>query len=161
MNTIGSMLSSCGAVLLRQRKHFVWRLPNGQKYVTACTPSDRRAEANQISELRHRLGAVDYAPKTEPGERREKRHKPGRDETLNITAGPDRTGVTLREQLSATGIVEQALRVTVEKQRIHIQNQRAEIRALREFRAHCWGCRLRTLMARLLTKLKAAKEATR
>lgn len=48
-------LKSCGAVLLRQKNHQVWRLPNGRNYVISQTPSDHRAARNQLKVLRRLL----------------------------------------------------------------------------------------------------------
>lgn len=44
-----------GMVLVRERKHRVYRHPSGRIFVTAKTASDRRAIANNIAELRRFL----------------------------------------------------------------------------------------------------------
>ena len=54
--TILDQLKRAGAVLVRQKNHQIWRLPNGRNYVMAQTPSDRRAERNQVAALRKLLG---------------------------------------------------------------------------------------------------------
>lgn len=56
MNIV-QQLKRAGAVLVRQRKHQVWRLPDGRNFVMAATPSDGRASANQIQMLRRILRA--------------------------------------------------------------------------------------------------------
>lgn len=56
MTQIEKLLRASGAVLVRTRKHRVYRLPNGRNYVIAATASDRRAQANQVAELRRQLG---------------------------------------------------------------------------------------------------------
>jgi hypothetical protein len=48
---ITQQLKQCGAVLLRQRTHEVWRLPNGRRFVRSVSPSDRYAFRNQEREL--------------------------------------------------------------------------------------------------------------
>jgi hypothetical protein len=51
------LLRSNGFTLLRQRKHLVWRHPSGRNFVTAKTPSDRRAQVAIRSSLRRFLRA--------------------------------------------------------------------------------------------------------
>lgn len=53
--SVSEMLTNAGAVLLRNRKHEVWQLPNGKQFVRAKTPSDFRADANNASVLRRLL----------------------------------------------------------------------------------------------------------
>lgn len=55
--TILDQLKRAGAVLVRQKNHQIWRLPNGRNYVISQTPSDGRAVKNQLSVLRRLLGA--------------------------------------------------------------------------------------------------------
>ena len=55
--TIQQQLKRAGAVLVRQRKHQIWRLPDGRNFVMAATPSDGRATANQVQQLRRMLRA--------------------------------------------------------------------------------------------------------
>jgi hypothetical protein len=44
--------------LVRGKKHRVYRNPEGKTLVMAATPSDRRADANALTELRHLLNAT-------------------------------------------------------------------------------------------------------
>jgi len=53
--TILEQLKRAGAVLVRQKNHQVWRMPNGRNYVMSQTPSDWRAEQKQMSVLRRLL----------------------------------------------------------------------------------------------------------
>lgn len=53
--TILDQLKRSGAVLVRQKNHQVWRLPNGRNYVMSQTPSDHRAARNQLKVLRRLL----------------------------------------------------------------------------------------------------------
>ena len=56
---IDRLLAQSGAVLIRQNKHLVYRLPNGRNFVAAKTSSDpERAAKNGLSDLRRALGAV-------------------------------------------------------------------------------------------------------
>ena len=55
---IDRLLAASGAVLVRQNKHLIYRLPNGQNFVAAKTSSDPdRAAKNSLSDLRRALGA--------------------------------------------------------------------------------------------------------
>ena len=45
------MLRANGAVLLRHKKHFVYKLPDGKRFVTSKTPSDHLSELNAIKRL--------------------------------------------------------------------------------------------------------------
>jgi hypothetical protein len=56
---VSRLLNESGAVLVRQSKHLVYRLPNGQNFVAAKTSSDPgRAAKNNLSQLRRALGLV-------------------------------------------------------------------------------------------------------
>ncbi len=57
------MLEQSGAVLARQNKHLVYRLPNGRTFTRHKTPSDHRAALNELSDLRRALGVVRGKPK--------------------------------------------------------------------------------------------------
>jgi hypothetical protein len=46
------MIEACGAQLIRQNKHLVYRLPNGKRLVMSKTPSDQRSILNTISDLK-------------------------------------------------------------------------------------------------------------
>jgi hypothetical protein len=55
---IDRLLAESGAVLVRHKKHLVYRLPNGRNFVAAKTPSDpARAAKNNLSDLRRALQA--------------------------------------------------------------------------------------------------------
>jgi hypothetical protein len=50
-------LCEAGAVLVRQRKHYIYRLPSGRIVSVPRSPSDWRTVRNKISELRNpRIG---------------------------------------------------------------------------------------------------------
>ena len=69
------LLKKLGAVLVRTKRHNVWRLPNGATVVTSQSPSDRRAEANRISDIRHKMKLVDATPKLKTGKRRKRKER--------------------------------------------------------------------------------------
>jgi hypothetical protein len=50
------ILKEHGAVLARERKHRVWKLPDGRTFVMAKTASDRYTWRNNLSDLRNFLG---------------------------------------------------------------------------------------------------------
>jgi hypothetical protein len=50
-----SLLKECGSVLLRTKRHTVYRLPNGYIFSLASTSSDRRAAKNAMSHLKKML----------------------------------------------------------------------------------------------------------
>lgn len=72
-----AVLQAVGAKLLRQKKHLVYQLPNGQKLTLAKSPSDRRAEDNAITDVYHAAGVErpKQVKSTKP-----KTVKPGRQE---------------------------------------------------------------------------------
>jgi hypothetical protein len=49
-------LNRAGAVLARQRKHKIFRFPDGRIWVLPKSPSDTRAWLNNLCNLRRRLG---------------------------------------------------------------------------------------------------------
>ena len=55
MSAILDELKRVGAVLVSRKKHQKWRLPNGRVFTMSQTPSDWRAELNQLSDLRKLL----------------------------------------------------------------------------------------------------------
>lgn len=74
LKEILSILSDVGAVVVRQRKHQVYRLPSGETFVVAATPSDgQHAYANALGDLKRRLGL--YGERGVKGERREKKRR--------------------------------------------------------------------------------------
>lgn len=58
---ISELLYTAGAHLIRKNSHQVYRFPNGRNFVTAATPSDRRASRNSLADLRRILEAQSAA----------------------------------------------------------------------------------------------------
>lgn len=72
---IATLLKQHGAVLERQRKHQVWRFPDGRIYVQASTPSDSVCnDQNDLCQLRRMLGITRETNKNP--QRRTKRGAP-------------------------------------------------------------------------------------
>ena len=59
---VTKMLNEHGAVLIRQNKHLVYRLPNGRVFTRVKTPSDHRTPLNELSDLRRALGVERPTP---------------------------------------------------------------------------------------------------
>jgi hypothetical protein len=69
-----SLIEQNGGVLVRQRKHKVYRFPNGATFVVASTPECPLAYDNALAHLKRLLGI--YPPdRGAPGTRRNKRLK--------------------------------------------------------------------------------------
>lgn len=66
---IDALLIEANAVLIRQGKHLVYRLPNGEKFTRPKTPSCARSELNCYSHLRHVLGLT--SPESRVGDRKQ------------------------------------------------------------------------------------------
>lgn len=52
---VQQLLRESGAVLVRQKKHLVYQLPNGRRVTMSATPSDWRAERKQMRDIRRAL----------------------------------------------------------------------------------------------------------
>lgn len=61
------------AVLVRQKKHEVWRFPDGKTFTRAKTPSDSCSDKNSLMCLKSMLGL--NGERGTPGERRDKKVK--------------------------------------------------------------------------------------
>ena len=58
-------LDDAGAVFVRRSKHLIFRLPNGRNFVVAVTPSDHRAERQQLTQLRRLVRETNQPPHAE------------------------------------------------------------------------------------------------
>lgn len=102
---VNKLLTEIGAMLKRRKKHEVWELPNGKIFVRSQTPSDRRSDVQDLRDLRH---ALDKIPEHKEGQRREKKRKAGRVESIKYERTPSLN--SLADQLRNSGIVEDALK---------------------------------------------------
>ena len=64
------LLSEHGAILVREGRHRIYKLPTGQMFTRPKTPSDHRSTLNNLASLRHALG-IRRAPQPTRGERDE------------------------------------------------------------------------------------------
>lgn len=70
---VEALIRQHGGVLERQKKHRVYRFPDGRSFTIASTPSDSvHAERNNLTDLRHFLGI-----KREIHKNPRRRRKPG------------------------------------------------------------------------------------
>ncbi|HZT29446.1 MAG TPA: hypothetical protein VFA33_06165 [Bryobacteraceae bacterium] len=104
---IDRLLDEHGAVLLRDDKHRVYRLPNGQKFTSPKTPSDHRSMRNNLSSLRHALGVVHQTPNQE-GERKMQQQRPT-PPTAPQPAPPPPKVESLKERIEAAIASEEAI----------------------------------------------------
>lgn len=106
---VNQLLKDSGAVLKREHRHEVWRLPNGNSFTRSKTPSDRQTGRADLTTLRRALG-IENQGKGE-GERRDKKRRYPQarveSEPLRLVRTPRLTG-DLAEQLTASGFVEMA-----------------------------------------------------
>jgi hypothetical protein len=69
-----NLIEEHGGVLIRDKRHYVFEFPNGQRYTIPKTPSCTHSYANSAAALRTLLGT--HSPdRGAPGQRREKRLK--------------------------------------------------------------------------------------
>lgn len=106
-STLESLIEEHGGVLVRQRKHRVYRFPNGTTFTVASTPECPFAYDNALSFLKTLLG-VHPPDRGSPGERREKRpkRKTGRGSKV-LPAKPEEsvpTELTWKEKLAMAAI---------------------------------------------------------
>ena len=64
------ILKQYNAVLTRSKTHRVWKFPDGRIHVMPSTPSDRRAWANQLAQLRKFLELEKPERKKNPNRKR-------------------------------------------------------------------------------------------
>lgn len=132
---VSELLESCGAVLKRRRKHEVYELPNGQNFVRASTPSDRRSDLNNLTDLKHQLKVV--VPKkigAAPSRAKLSKAKPRK--TVSTERMKSRVAsLSLAESLRMAGLTDDVLRdrvVQVEAQILHLAEQIREIEKLQD-----------------------------
>jgi hypothetical protein len=148
---IDRLIAAHGGVLARDKRHNVWKFPNGGQWVQAKTPSDSRAWANALSDLRKVLGIAD-PERGKPGERRTVRKQPPVRAKKIEPAGP--LNSALADQLLASGAVERKLREEIERLTGVVTAERCAAAALakcyseivvemKRERDACLPCRLR------------------
>lgn len=131
-NKVDELLKESGAVLIRRKKHEIWRLPNGKNFVRSKTPSSRNTDKNSFSDLRNLLGVDEERGKE--GERRSKKTGGGRAETFNYTRN---INTALADKLSSNGILEEVLKKKIQV----LENQNKLL--IEEVENPCIFCRIK------------------
>lgn len=159
MDSVDALLKQSGAQLVRQNKHIVYKLPNGQTFVRASTASDHRAEKNAHSVLKRLLNINQGKGEGERRARKIKTVKPVvRERFERATMNP-----SIADQLRVTGATEAALREQIATLESELDLARYEVFALQatldlktdeiaELEARqclCWWCRLKRQIARV------------
>lgn len=150
---VNALLQSAGAVLVRRRKHKIWRLPNGNHFAESTSPggNPKANDLNHARDLRRALGITSTETKQE-GERREKKRKEGRPEPIKYE--PFKGNTLMAEKLQVSGAEALALRRVIETLELERGWYEEEIARLRgEIEAHrclppCWWCRLKRWKAK-------------
>lgn len=156
---IDRLLKEHGAELKRDKRHLIYKLPNGKTFTRSSTPSDRQTPKAELSDLKMALGLTGADGRGTPGERREKRPK-GKPQNGSLTLKPSgATGHTLSEQLSASGVVEGSLREELRMalddiQMLGFHNETlvakvVELEAVKSAPCVCWWCRLKRISFRV------------
>lgn len=138
---VNELLAGCGAVLKRRRKHEVYELPNGQNFVRASTPSDRKGDLNNLSDLKHQLKVV--VPKkigAAPSRAKLSRAKPRK--TVSTERMKSKVAsLSLAESLRMAGLTDDVLRDRVEAFESRLSEIEARLCRAEEHRATCLACR--------------------
>ena len=147
---VSRLIKQHGGVLVRTKRHKVWKFPDGRVFTTAATPSDYRAYANQLTDLKRTLGLT--KSEATVGARREKNIKRGSRSSFVVT--PSASSAML-EAMRKSALVEEVLydriaALTIELKNSRQANHRKKVQ-LRDLDTHikkCWGCRLRRWLRR-------------
>lgn len=110
---IRELVESVGGVLIREKKHLVFELPDGSKLTTAASPSSKRTLQEVRSDLIGRGFLSEERRAKAPADiRKSRRRRPGNTgeaKKWNAHQLPD-AGNSMAEALRDSGLVEQQLR---------------------------------------------------
>lgn len=56
MERVEELIREYGGLLVRTKRHFVYRFPDGRIFILSSTPSDSHTERNSLADLRKFLG---------------------------------------------------------------------------------------------------------
>jgi hypothetical protein len=133
------LLIEAGATVARQKKHEVWKLPDGRIWTRSKTPSDSHSDQNNLSDLKKMLGIRDGG-RSNPDRVKK---KPAHGGAGKAREWPSVGSNPLADQLRMSGAVEQKLREEMEMVKDRIVTIEAELLHERAERQACWCCRLR------------------
>lgn len=139
---VAQLLKEDGAVLVRSKKHEIWRLSNGKTFVQSQTPSDVKEGLASLADLKKLLG-IQTENDGRQNARRAKKRTNGRDTTIHYTKS---VNTSLADQLSIKGVTESALREDNEM----LKNQNELLIA--ELSDVCLFCRLKNWLKLNLSK---------
>lgn len=124
---VDRILREHNATLARSKNHEVWKFPDGRIFTRALTPSDYRAENNNLSDLNKMLGL--NVGKGLPGERRERRNRPGREG--NHPRITPTINSALADKLRMIGVAEDSLKHKLQSARSELKSSMAANRRKR------------------------------
>jgi hypothetical protein len=139
---VTEMLNECGAILKRAHKHQVWQLPNGKNFVRASTPSDRKGDLNNLSELKHQLEIVSPIRSSAPPKARMSKAKKPKGQSSTPRLKSNVASLSLAESLRMAGITDESLRDRVsglENRMGRIEQRQTDIEVRQ---SRCWACRI-------------------
>ena len=145
---VNELLSECGAVFKRGRKHEVYELPNGKNFVRAATPSDRRSDLNNLSDLKRQLEIVKPAENKGASPTRTKliRRKSVKGQSSTERMKSKVASLSLSESLRMAGLTDDVLRDRVSDVETRIcELERRQI-AMEQQLARSWALRFQRLV---------------
>lgn len=157
-----SLLKTLGAILVRKRKHEIWRLPDGRNWVRASTPSDSHSDANNFAQLKNLVGVEEIRIKNPDRVEKKKHGGDGKRRQLQPVGNSQ-----LADALRLSGAAESVLRDRIRELESDLSMRENELRQMRESRDSqrrvarqlsaevriCWGCRLRRLYKRFRSEV--------
>lgn len=133
MSEVEQLLKEHNAVLVRKRKHQVWKFPDGRIFVCPSTPSNEyTGDRKQLSNLRHILGLVTVH---EEGQRRVKKPRPvsGNKQRFNFERS---VNTALADQLLTSGVAADEYRAQIAELERDVESLREDLAAeVAEFNA--------------------------
>lgn len=136
-----ALLDRLGAVLVRHKRHEIWRLPDGRIHTRSCTPSDHHSDLNNLKDLERQAG-IRAEPRKTPSSGREKRAKAKRHgEGRRMAYQPFESAMA--NALRVSGLVEAELREKIANLENAVVQLRESNDRLRSEMRRCWGCQMR------------------
>jgi hypothetical protein len=122
---ITTLLREHGAVLVRQRKHRVYKVA-GKTFVESSTPSAKRSDVNHLGDLKRLL---EVPRELKPSNGHKRKPGPGRVEPIKYEK-IETVSAGFADKLRASGAVEAALRDEIAMNLEHIEVLEAKIAEL-------------------------------
>lgn len=155
---VDDLLRSSGAVLVRQGKHLIYRLPNGKTFVQSKTSSDRNSHHADLAELRRALGIKNEG--AGEGERRKKIYRPKPQPKFEKLNDKPALNTALADKLQIAGVIEDRLQEEIKYLqtdnallRQEISEMTEEVEVLQNKECGCLGCRFSRCLGRLKRKV--------